>query len=147
MQRVARARVTVEGRVTGEIATGLLVLVGARHADAPGDAEWLARKVARLRIFNDEAGLMNRDLREVGGGALVVPQFTLYGDARKGRRPSFIDSARPEHAEPLLQCYARLELAVPLALAGDEEIPRGFEFDVGAHLFGESPIGGEAVQR
>jgi len=117
VQRVARARVTVEGRVTGEIATGLLVLVGARHADAPGDAEWLARKVARLRIFNDEAGLMNRDLREVGGGALVVPQFTLYGDARKGRRPSFIDSARPEHAEPLFErfCAALAAEGLPVA--------------------------------
>jgi len=117
VQRVARARVTVAGRISGEIGRGLLVLVGAHRADAATDADWLARKVAGLRIFNDDAGLMNRDLREVGGHVLAVPQFTLYGDARKGRRPSFVDSARPEHAEPLFErfCATLAAEGVPVA--------------------------------
>lgn len=101
MQRVAHARVRVAGRVAGAIERGLLILVGATHDDGVADAEWLARKVAGLRIFADEAGQMNHDLAAVGGRALVVPQFTLYGDARRGRRPDFLAAARPERAEPL----------------------------------------------
>jgi D-tyrosyl-tRNA(Tyr) deacylase len=105
VQRVARACVRVEGRVTGEIGTGLLVLLGAANGDREADADWTARKVAGLRIFGDDRGLMNRDVREAGGGALVVPQFTLYGDARRGRRPAFVAAARPEHAEPLFERF------------------------------------------
>jgi D-aminoacyl-tRNA deacylase len=101
VQRVAHARVRVAGRIAGAIDRGLLVLVGATHDDGVADAEWLARKVAGLRIFADEAGQMNRDLAAAGGGVLVVPQFTLYGDARRGRRPDFLAAARPEQAEPL----------------------------------------------
>ena len=117
VQRVARARVTVEGRVRGEIGTGLLVLVGATHEDAAGDADWTARKVAGLRVFADAKGLMNRDVREAGGGILAVPQFTLYGDARRGRRPDFVQAARPEHAEPLFErfCQALAGEGVPVA--------------------------------
>lgn len=105
VQRVTRARVTVEGRVTGAIERGLLVLLGATHVDGEREADWLARKVAGLRVFEDDAGRMNLDLAAVGGRALVVPQFTLYGDARRGRRPDFIAAARPEHAEPLFERF------------------------------------------
>jgi D-tyrosyl-tRNA(Tyr) deacylase len=101
VQRVARARVTVDGRAAGEIGSGVLVLLGATHADREADADWAARKLAGLRIFPDAEGQMNRDVREAGGSALVVPQFTLYADARRGRRPDFVEAARPEHAEPL----------------------------------------------
>jgi D-tyrosyl-tRNA(Tyr) deacylase len=125
VQRVAHARVTVAGRVTGAIDLGLLVLVGATHGDGVADAEWLARKVAGLRIFADPAGQMNRDVSAVGGRALVVPQFTLYGDARRGRRPDFIAAARPEQAEPL---FARFCEALS---AEGIEVERGV---FGAHM-------------
>lgn len=105
VQRVKRARVLVEGVVTGEVEAGLVVLLGATHDDGTDQADWLARKVAGLRVFEDVEGKMNRDLREVSGRALVVPQFTLYGDARRGRRPEFTAAARPEHAEPLFQRF------------------------------------------
>jgi D-tyrosyl-tRNA(Tyr) deacylase len=109
LQRVTRASVTVEGRRTGEIGPGLLVLLGAAHGDGEEQVAWLARKVAGLRIFADAAGLMNLDVSQVGGGVLVVPQFTLYGDARHGRRPDFTEAARPEQAEPLFERFcARL---------------------------------------
>ena len=84
---------------------GLVVLLGATHADRPADADWLAHKVSGLRVFADDAGQMNLDLVSVGGRALVVPQFTLYGDARRGRRPDFVAAARPEHAEPLFERF------------------------------------------
>jgi D-tyrosyl-tRNA(Tyr) deacylase len=117
VQRVTRARVTVEGRVRGEIGAGLLVLLGATHEDLADDADWTARKVAGLRIFADAEGLMNRDVREAGGGILVVPQFTLYGAARRGRRPDFVEAARPEHAEPLFErfCVTLAAEGVPVA--------------------------------
>jgi D-aminoacyl-tRNA deacylase len=101
LQRVSRARVTVDGRTTGEIAQGLLLLVGFTHSDGMDQVVWMAEKVVGLRIFRDDEGKMNRSLDEAGGAALVVPQFTLYGDAQKGRRPSFVDAARPETAIPL----------------------------------------------
>lgn len=105
VQRVARARVTVEGRVSGGIERGLLVLLGATHGDGEAQADWLAGKIAGLRVFADAEGRMNLDVREAGGAALVVPQFTLYGDARRGRRPDFTAAARPEHAEPLVERF------------------------------------------
>lgn len=116
VQRVARARVTVAHRVAGSIEQGMLVLLGATHADGPADADWLARKVARLRIFADAEGHMNHDVREAGGQALVVPQFTLYGDARRGRRPDFIAAARPDQAEPLFErfCAALAGAGIPV---------------------------------
>ncbi len=107
VQRVTHARVTVDARVTGEIGTGLLVLLGATHTDGEAEVSWLAAKVAGLRVFADDAGKMNRDVREAGGGVLVVPQFTLYGDARHGRRPEFTAAARPEVAEPLFERFCR----------------------------------------
>jgi D-tyrosyl-tRNA(Tyr) deacylase len=117
VQRVARARVTVGGRVSGEIGPGLVVLLGATHEDNSADADWTARKVAGLRVFADAEGLMNRDVREAGGGILAIPQFTLYGETRRGRRPDFVRAARPEHAEPLFErfCTALEEEKVKVA--------------------------------
>lgn len=107
LQRVREARVTVGGHETGRIGPGLLVLVGAGAGDTPADAEWLARKVAELRIFEDEAGKMNRSVEETGGAVLVVSQFTLYADCRKGRRPSFTDALQPDAAAPLVADVCR----------------------------------------
>jgi D-aminoacyl-tRNA deacylase len=117
LQRVTRGKCTVDGRVTGEIAAGLVVLLGAAATDGPEDADRLARKVAGLRVFGDEQRLMNRDVREAGGSALVIPQFTLYGETRRGRRPDFTAAARPEHAEPLFErfCEALAAERVPVA--------------------------------
>jgi len=106
IQRVTRASVTVDGEVIGAIDAGLLVLVGVTHTDDEAAATRLATKVAHLRVFADDDGTMNRSLLDVGGAALVVSQFTLYGDARKGRRPSWVDAARPEQAEPLVAAFA-----------------------------------------
>jgi D-aminoacyl-tRNA deacylase len=105
LQRVSRARVSVEGRVTGEIRRGLVLLVGFTAGDGEAAVEWMADKVVGLRIFPDAEGRMNRSLLEVGGGVLVVSQFTLYGDASRGRRPSFVAAARPEEAVPLYERF------------------------------------------
>jgi D-tyrosyl-tRNA(Tyr) deacylase len=106
IQRVSRASVRVGGDAVAEIGRGLVVLVGVGHGDGLSEAEWLARKVHGLRIFEDEAGKMNRSLSEIGGQVLVVPQFTLYGDARKGRRPSWAGAAPPEEAERLVEAFS-----------------------------------------
>lgn len=106
LQRVARGSVTVEGRVTGSVERGFVALVGVTHSDTPAEAIVLAQKTANLRVFGDAEGKMNRSALDVGAGVLVVPQFTLYADARKGRRPSFTDAARPELAAPLVEAYA-----------------------------------------
>jgi D-aminoacyl-tRNA deacylase len=103
VQRVARAAVAVDGETVGEIGAGLCVLVGVTHDDDVDQADRLAQKLWGLRIMNDPAGLMNLSLSETGGEVLVISQFTLYGDARKGRRPSYIEAARPEQAEPLVE--------------------------------------------
>jgi D-aminoacyl-tRNA deacylase len=103
VQRTSGASVTVEDRVTGSIGTGLVILVGVAPEDVPAEAKWLADKVANLRIFEDNEGKMNRSLLDVGGEALIVSQFTLYGDARKGRRPSFIRAAQGPRAEELYE--------------------------------------------
>jgi D-aminoacyl-tRNA deacylase len=107
VSRVAWARVVADGELTGEIGPGLLVLVGVTHDDTEAEADWLAAKVAALRVFDDDQGKMNRSLAEVGGAALVVSQFTLYGDARKGRRPSYIAAAPPDQAAPLVEAAAK----------------------------------------
>jgi D-tyrosyl-tRNA(Tyr) deacylase len=101
VQRVSEASVSVEGRITGSIQSGLCALIGVGTRDTVPDAEWLAAKIVDLRIFEDEQGKMNRSLLETKGALLAVSQFTLYGDARKGTRPGFIDAARPEIAQPL----------------------------------------------
>lgn len=105
VQRAARASVSVEGKTVGQIGPGLLLLVGITHTDTPAEAALLAKKAANLRIFCDEAGKMNRSMLDVGGGALVVSNFTLYADASHGRRPCYTDAARPELAEPLYHAF------------------------------------------
>lgn len=106
LQRVSRASVTVNDRVVGAIGRGFVILLGVTHDDSRSEADWLANKIAGLRLFEDEAGKMNLGLEDVDGQILVVSQFTLYGDARKGRRPSFTKAARPEQAEPLVDYFA-----------------------------------------
>ena len=115
--RVAWARVLVDNQITGEIGPGLLLLVGVGRDDGAAEAAWLAEKVATLRVFDDDAGVPNRSLAEVGGGALVVSQFTLYGDARRGRRPSYVAAARPEAAAPLVEAVADALAATGLTVA------------------------------
>jgi len=105
IQRVREASVSVDGREVAAIGPGLLILLGVGRADTAEAAQWLAGKVAELRIFEDAEGKLNRSVREAGGAALVVSQFTLYGDARKGRRPSFADAAPPDAAVPLLRAF------------------------------------------
>ena len=127
-QRVSEARVRVEGRIVGEIGTGLCVLLGVARGDGEESAVRLAAKVARLRIFADEAGKFDRSVLDVGGGALVVSQFTLLAGTAKGNRPSFTDAAPPEDAEPLYVRFCE-------ALAGDGvQVARGV---FGAHMLVE----------
>ena len=120
LQRVSRAEVRAEGRVTGRIGVGYLLLVGFTHADGEPQLEWMAEKVASLRLFGDAVGKMNLGLADVGGALLVVSQFTLYADAAKGRRPSFLGAARPDAAVPLYERF--------LALLRE----RGFPVETGA---------------
>jgi D-tyrosyl-tRNA(Tyr) deacylase len=105
VQRVKRGAVSVGGKTTGAVDTGLVVLVGATHQDTEAKAQQLAQKVANLRIFEDDAGKMNLSALDVGAGVLVVSQFTLYADCRRGRRPSFTEAAPPEVAEPLIEHF------------------------------------------
>lgn len=108
VQRVSQASVTVDGEVTGRIDTGLMVLLGVEDGDADRDARYLAEKIAGLRVFEDADGKMNLSLADVGGGMLVVSQFTLLGDCRKGRRPSFVSAAQPAEAERLYECFVSI---------------------------------------
>ena len=128
IQRVSRAAVTVDGRRVAEIGPGVVILVGVGPGDGEQQARYLAEKIANLRIFEDEAGKINRSLLEMGGAAIVVSQFTLYADTRKGRRPSFTDAAPPEIAGPLVERFA--------ALLEEQGVPtRTGEF--GAHMLVE----------
>lgn len=129
VQRVSRASVTVDGQVVGQIGHGLVILLGITHGDGETQAEWLAQKIANLRIFEDDQGKMNRSLLDVGGGALVVSQFTLYGDCRRGNRPGFTDAAPPALADPLYQHFAAL-----LARTGVSPVQTGV---FGAHMLVE----------
>jgi D-aminoacyl-tRNA deacylase len=108
VQRVSEASVEVDGAVVGQIGSGLAVLVGVKAGDTEGDARYLAEKTAHLRVFADAEGRMNRSVLEQGGGILVVSQFTLYGDVRRGRRPSYAEAAAPETAEALYRQYCEL---------------------------------------
>jgi len=117
VQRVSRASVTVEGRVAGEIGFGLMILLGVGREDTPAISASMAEKVANLRIFEDDQGKMNRSLLDVKGSALVVSQFTLYGDARGQRRPSFITAAPPEKAKALYEEFTRTMQGLGVALA------------------------------
>lgn len=108
IQRVTKGSVSIDGKIVGEIGPGLVILFGVTHSDTEKDAVYLAEKVANLRIFCDEEGKMNRSLIESGGDALVVSQFTLYGDCRKGRRPGFSEAALPDQAIPLYEKFVEL---------------------------------------
>jgi len=120
LQRVSAGSVTVDGKVCGAIEQGFVALVGVAHDDTPAEAERLAKKTANLRVFSDDDGKMHLSLLDVNGGVLVVSQFTLYADARKGRRPSYIDAAPPQQAEPLVSRFAQC-----LQAAGLERVERG----------------------
>jgi D-tyrosyl-tRNA(Tyr) deacylase len=117
LQRVLNANVTVDGHITGEIGPGLLVLVGVGKEDSERDVDWLADKVSGLRIFEDEAGKMNRSLLDTSRALLAVSQFTLFADTRKGRRPSFIDAGAPEEAKRLYALYCERSRALGLTVA------------------------------
>ncbi len=118
IQRVSRASVSTGGKLVGEIGRGLLVLVGFTHSDDGATIAWMTEKIVKLRIFEDDAGKMNRSVSDIGGGVLVVPQFTLYGDAQKGNRPGFDAAARPERSEPLFRQMVRyLEERTSLTIA------------------------------
>ena len=135
MQRVSSARVEVDGEVVGSIGRGLLVLVGVGQGDSEKQAHWLADKIAGLRIFEDDAGKMNLSVEEVAGSALVVSQFTLYGDCRKGRRPSFTGAAPPEEADRLYQVFVnRLkERGLPVSTGV-------FQAMMQVHLVNDGPV-------
>ena len=136
IQRVAEARVTIAGHVTGAIQNGLLVLLAVEHADAVEDIEWLSGKITRLRIFNDDAGVMNRSVQEIGGDVLLVSQFTLFASTKKGNRPSYSRSARPEIAVPLYEKFiARLTQDLGKPIATGE-----FGADMGVSLVNDGPV-------
>jgi D-aminoacyl-tRNA deacylase len=135
VQRVTRASVTVDGEVVGEIGPGLVALVGVTHDDTPAHAVKLAGKLANLRIVDDEGGVMNRSVLDAGRAVLVVSQFTLYGDTAKGRRPSWIDAARPEQAEPLVDA-----VAVELRTLGVEVATGRFRTEMLVDLVNDGPV-------
>lgn len=136
VQRVSEARVRVDEEIVGEIGTGLLALVGVTHEDTPAQASKLADKIANLRVFEDDEGKMNRSMLDVDGEVLVVSQFTLYGDTRKGRRPAFVDAAPPEVAEPL--CDEVVEHLVAAGVAGVET--GRFRTDMAVELINDGPV-------
>jgi D-tyrosyl-tRNA(Tyr) deacylase len=136
LQRVREARVEVAGAAAGSIGRGLLILLGVARTDGEADATALAAKVAHLRIFSDAAGKMNLSLLDTGGGALVVSQFTLYGDTRKGRRPSFDQAAPPELARRLYETFV-----AELRRLGVERVETGvFQADMQVHLVNDGPV-------
>ena len=126
VQRVSHASVTVDARVTGAIGRGLLVLVGITDGDTADDRDWLVRKLVQLRVFDDDAGVMNRSVQDVGGDILAVSQFTLYASTRKGNRPSYTAAARPEVAQPAFD-----DVVAALAAALRKPVPTGV---FGAHM-------------
>jgi len=136
VQRVTESAVSVDGKEVGRIAGGLLVLLGIKIGDGESEARWLAAKIANLRIFADDEGRFNRSILDVGGAALVVSQFTLYGDAQRGRRPSFSDAAAPEVAEPLIARFCAL-----LRAEGVSEVATGcFRAHMLVSLVNDGPV-------
>ncbi len=136
IQRTKSASVTIDGEVVGQIGQGLLILLGICPADTPSQAQFLAEKLANLRIFPDEEGKLNRSLLEVEGQALVVSNFTLYGNCRKGRRPSFVGAARPEVAIPLYEQFME-----NLKQAGVQKVDHGeFGADMQVSLVNDGPV-------
>ena len=135
LQRVSRASVSIDGRTAGAIGRGFCLLVGLTHGDTDAAVDWMAEKVAGLRLFPDGEGKMNVGLDEVGGGVLVISQFTLYGDAAKGRRPSFIDAARPETAIPLYERFVGALRGRGLEVATGE-----FGADMQVEIHNDGPV-------
>jgi D-tyrosyl-tRNA(Tyr) deacylase len=135
VQRVTEARVEVDGAASGSIAHGLLVLLGVAHGDTRREAEWLAQKIANLRIFEDAEGKMNRSVLETGGAVLLVSQFTLLGDVRRGRRPSFTEAAAPEEADRLYQVTAEA-----LRAQGVPVETGVFQAHMAVHLVNDGPV-------
>lgn len=135
IQRVSEARVTVDGTVTGQIGRGLLVLLGVGTNDGAGEIDWLAEKLVNLRVFEDADGKMNRSLLDAGGALLVVSQFTLFGDCRKGRRPSFTDAAPPELAERLYN-----EFVARVRVLGVEVATGVFRAQMDVALVNDGPV-------
>jgi D-tyrosyl-tRNA(Tyr) deacylase len=135
VQRVRSCRVVVAGDMVGEIGRGLLVLLGVRTGDTTEHVRWLADKVVNLRIFEDDQGKMNVAVADAGGGVVVVSQFTLYADCQKGRRPSFIDAARPEVAEPLYEAFANA-----VRLHGIPVATGRFGADMQVELVNDGPV-------
>jgi D-aminoacyl-tRNA deacylase len=135
VQRVREASVTVDGEVVGAVGPGLLALVGVTHDDEPAIAARLAGKLAHLRVMDDEAGVMNRSVLDAGGEVLVVSQFTLYGDTSRGRRPSWIAAARPEHAEPLVDAVVAELRGLGLTVATGR-----FRTDMQVALVNDGPV-------
>lgn len=136
IQRVQKASVSIEGEVVGSIDAGLLIFLGITHIDTLDDVAWLVKKIAALRIMDDEAGVMNRSLLDTGGQALVVSQFTLMASYRKGNRPSYIQAAAPEHAVPLYEAFVA-QLSTTLS----QPIPTGqFGADMQVSLLNDGPV-------
>ncbi|MFL5449755.1 MAG: D-aminoacyl-tRNA deacylase [Gemmatimonadales bacterium] len=135
LQRVSQATVRIHDQVAGSIGRGFCLLVGFTHGDTPAQVDWMAEKISSLRLFSDKEGKMNLGLEEVGGAVLVVSQFTLYGDSVKGRRPSFIDAARPEVAVPLYQRFLDVLRGRGLEVAAGE-----FGADMQVEIHNDGPV-------
>ena len=135
VQRVTRASVTVDGEVTGAIGAGLCALIGVTHTDGATEAAELARKIWHLRVFSDADGRMNLSVADNGGEVLVVSQFTLYGDTRRGRRPSWVDAAGPEQAEPLID-----QLCEELRALGAAVVTAGFRAEMAVEIVNDGPV-------
>ncbi len=135
IQRVSQASVTIDNEVVGEIQKGFMILLGITHTDTEKDVKWMVDKITGLRVFEDENGKMNLSLEDVEGELLIVSQFTLYGDARKGRRPSFIDAARPEKAIPLYEKFVEMAREKGVKVATGE-----FGADMKVSLINDGPV-------
>ncbi|HEX2249570.1 MAG TPA: D-aminoacyl-tRNA deacylase [Gemmatimonadales bacterium] len=135
LQRVSKASVTIDGRVVGSIGQGFCVLVAYTHSDTHAQVDWMAEKIAGLRLFSDAAGKMNRGLSDVGGAVLVISQFTLYGDISRGRRPSFVEAARPELAIPLYDRFLGALRERNLQVAAGE-----FGADMQVEIHNDGPV-------
>ena len=136
LQRCLEASVSIDGKLVGEIGQGLLILLGVGHDDGQTDVDWMCKKIANLRVFEDEEGKMNRSVLDVGGATLVVSQFTLYGNCRKGRRPSFVHAGHPTIAEPLVD-----QFCTALSDLGIQDVQTGrFGADMKVQLINDGPV-------
>ena len=135
LQRVSRAAVSVENQICGQIATGMVVLLGVSAEDTEADIEWMTQKILHLRFFSDEAGQMNRSILDIEGEMLIVSQFTLFGDCRKGRRPSFVQAAAPEQAEAFYETFIQRTRAAGVTVATGK-----FRADMQVELVNDGPV-------